>query len=246
MKTKSVSALIITIAMAFSLSGCEKNSKEYYSSTEDVTIDSIVTMTKPENMIEYKGGFKQTISYSGFNDENIDNAEIYLCYKKSSGKTEINQVAKYPDEYYTIVYMTNDSSDPFVYTKSNMGCMKDDFTEEDFKSMTGESVLGYGELEAVLNSVTSENGSYIADVTISMDGAEAGHDMITIDPKTGYVVKVESIDNTTGQNISVVSEFIYSNDFEIDDSPKKEYVEPADMPVADESSDAEPEAETAE
>lgn len=222
-------SFILAASVFFSFTGCSTNSQNssetqassYYSSVSDVTLDKIIEKTKPVNMVEYKGGFKQTLDYTGFGDENLDNAEIYLCYKKNGDTIEINQVAKYPDNYYNIIYMSNDKDDPHVYNQSPVGCTTDKFTDSDFQSRFDSTVLGYNDLEAELGDVKEENGDYIATVQISEEGKAVGADTITIDPETGFVLKVISSDSSSGQEISIVSEFTYSSDIEIDRSPKE-------------------------
>lgn len=222
-------SFILAASMFFAFTGCSTNSQNssetqassYYSSVSDVTLDKIIEKTKPANMVEYKGGFKQTLDYNGFGDENLDNAEIYLCYKKTGEIIEINQVANYPDKYFNIIYMSNDKDDPHVYNQSPVGCTTDKFTDADFQSRFDNTVLGYTDLEAELGDVKEESGKYIATVQISEEGKAVGADTITIDPETGFVLKVISSDNSSGQEISIVSEFTYSSDIEIDRSPKE-------------------------
>lgn len=226
-------SFILAASLFLTFTGCSKetqNSSEtesapYYSSVSDVTLAKIIDRTKPVNMVEYKGGFKQTLDYSGFGDDNVDNAEIYLCYKKTDDIIEINQVANYPDNYFNFIYMSNDKDDPHVYNQSPVGCTTDKFTDSDFQTMFENTVLGYSDLEAELGDVKEEGGKYIATVKISTEGTEAGADTITIDPETGLVLSVKSSDNSSGQEISVISEFTYSSDIKIDRTPKENAAE---------------------
>ena len=230
MKTKSLTAVVMAFAMSLAFTGCDlKSSAPYYSSTEEVTIDKIIEKSQPVNMLEYKGGFKQTISYSGFGDENLDNAEIYLCYKKTSDLIEVNQAAVYPDDYFTYVYMSNDRNDPFVYSRTSMGGTKDDFSDEDLNSLLNDTVLGYVTYKADLVEVNTEEDKYVATINISLDGEEVGTDYVTIDPATGYVLYVKSSDSSSGQEVSINSEFTYTSDITIDTTPKTEYSEPVQM-----------------
>ena len=121
--------------------------------------------------------------------------------------------------------MSNDKDDPHVYNQSPVGCTTDKFTDSDFQTMFENTVLGYSDLEAELGDVKEEGGKYIATVKISTDGTEAGADTITIDPETGLVLSVKSSDNSSGQEISVISEFTYSSDIKIDRTPKENAAE---------------------
>lgn len=234
MKTKS--AFLLAAVMMFSFTGCNSKTEapvvNYYSSTEDVTIDKIIKNSVPTYMVEYKGGFKQTISYSGFDDEEyagLNSSEFYYIYKKSEGKLEMNQVATYSDGYETVLYLSDDKNDPYVYRKSSMNTRKDELSSEELDSLIGKSVLGYETIDAEIGSIAEENGSYVAQIKISEDGKEIGYDTLTIDPVSGLVTKVISSDDISGQDVSIVSEFVFTYDLEIDQTPKTEYVEPEDV-----------------
>ncbi len=257
MKIKSAAFVLaaLTAVSLFSFTGCG-NKKEkiendtsneitapFYKSVSDVTLEKIIGQSQPSVMTGYKGGFRQTIKYEGFEDEGLDDTNIYLCYKKTGDITELNQIAEYTDGYFTHVYMSSDRNDPYVYSKTPMGITKDDFTDDVLKHMIEDTVLGYASFDADLGEVTEENGTYIANVTISENGEEVGSDRLTIDPATGFILKVESSDNTSGKNLSVISEFTYTDDITIDVTPKTEYVEPVAAPeeeIADDDSPAEP------
>lgn len=224
MKTKS--AFLLSAVMLFAFTGCGTPAqKPFYSSVSEVTIDSIIERTKPVNMVEYKGGFKQTLKYSGFGDDNLDDSNIYLCYKKTDDIIEVNQVAEYPDDYFTRVYMSNDRNDPYAYTQSSMNAIKEDLSEESLSKLVNETVLGYQNFQAELGEVKEEDDKYVATVSICIDGENVGTDTITIDPATGLVINVVSADSTTGKDLSILSEFTYSSDIEIDTTPKTKALE---------------------
>ena len=97
---KTTTAFILTAAMALSFTGCDSSiigKKACYTSTEEVTLEKLIENSSPSKMVEYKGGFKEVIDYSGSGIENMDDGEFYTSYEKTGNLLEVNYVSKYPD-----------------------------------------------------------------------------------------------------------------------------------------------------
>ena len=234
---KTTTAFFLTAAMALSFTGCDSSvigSKACYTSTDEVTLEKLIENSEPDKMVEYKGGFKEVISYSGSGQDNMDNGEFALAYKKTGDLIEFNYTAKYPDEFTQSVYVSNDKDDPNRYTKTPMGITKNELTDEDLKQVMSTTVLGYVNFDAKLEEVTSKDGNYIAKVSIAQDGNSLGTDTITLDPKSGMILKVKSVQP---EGLEVISEFTYTKNIEIDKTPVTEYVEPVE-PSGDPSDEA--------
>ncbi len=228
---KTSTAFILTAAMALSFTGCDSSiigSKACYTSTDEVTLEKLIENSSPLKMVEYKGGFKEVIDYSGSGIENMDDGEFYTSYKKTGSLLEVNYVSKYPDAYSSCGYISNDKDDPYVYSKNPMGITKNELKEEDIDQTFSTTVLGYIDFDASLENVTEKDGNYIATVKISQEGEEIGTDTITLDPKSGMILKVKSTQQDGDKELEVISEFTYTKDIEIDSTPKTEYRDPVE------------------
>ncbi len=235
---KNKSALLLAAVMVLSLSaftGCDGTSgtgnsgkifsqkAPYYSSTSDVTFEKLVAHSSPMEMADYKGAFKVTLKYSGYDDETLNSGEYYRIYKKTGDKMEFNVISNYTDGFTMTSYLSNDKDDRYIYNMTNMGINRNETTEEEVKSIMENTVLGYADLDAELINVTEEDGKYIAEVK-----TEVGTDKITIDPKTGFLLKVLSTQNFSDNEVTVEAEFTYDGSFEIDARPKTDYKEPVE------------------
>ena len=228
---KTTTAFILTAAMALSFTGCDSSiiaTKSCYTSTSDVTLEKLIENSSPEKMVEYKGGFKEVYDYSGSGVENMDDGEFYTCYKKTGDLLEFNYVASYPDEYSTVGYISSDKKDPYYYSQTPMGITKSELSEDEINKTFSNTVLGYIDFDAALEDVTEKDGNYIATVKISQEGAEVGTDTITIDPKSGMILKVKSTQQDGNQELEVITEFTYTKDIQIDTTPKTEYRDPVE------------------
>ena len=228
---KTTTAFILTAAMALSFTGCDSSiiaTKHCYTSTSDVTLEKLIENSSPEKMVEYKGGFKEVLDYSGSGIENMDDGEFYTCYKKTGDLIEFNYVASYPDEYSTTAYISNDKEDRYYYSKTPMGITKSELSEDEVKHTFSNTVLGYIDFDATLEDVSEKDGNYIATVRISQEDEEIGADTITIDPKSGMILKVKSTQQDGDKELEVITEFTYTKDIEIDTTPKTEYRDPVE------------------
>jgi hypothetical protein len=225
---KTTTAFILTAAMALSFTGCDSSvigSKACYTSTDEVTLEKLIENSSPSKMVEYKGGFKEVIDYSGSGQENMDDGEFYIAYKKTGDLIEYNFSASYPDEFTQCVYVSTNKDDPYRYTQTPMGITRTDLTDEERDHVMSNTVLGYVGLDPKLEEVTEKDGNYIAKVSIIQDGQNLGTDTITLDPKSGMILKVKS---NQPKGLEVISEFSYAKNTEINTTPQTDYVEPVE------------------
>ncbi len=198
----------------------------YYTSTQDVTIDSICSTLTPANILESVNGLRIDQEISGSNDENLDNGIFYIAYVKENGYIHFNQFADYPDGYFNHLYLSSDPDDVNLYVENTTGCGKQPASAEKIQNSFRTSLLEYEFFDDIrLINVTEKDGIYTAFVECYSNDELYFTDELTIDPATGFVTEVKTVYYTAGNPAdSILQTISYGNDITISTSPKDNYL----------------------
>lgn len=194
-----------------------------FTSTKDVTLESLIDATTPAKMLEDNG--KTITVYTDFEntgDDARDNAEFHEIYAKKDGYMEVNSCMSYEDGTFQNIFMTNDPEDTNNYLSTSDGVMAYESEDGFGDSIYHSSVIDITE-DFKLENVTEKDGNYIAEITGTLaDGTDATY-TLTLNPEDGTIIS--SVRNsTTDHGVEVRKDtFDYTGSEQIDESARDTY-----------------------
>lgn len=228
---KKTFALLLAVIILLSLCACRKKQElnyDVYATPKDITVDSILNMTNPQMMINYKGGFRMDIRNDDLINGGQDANTWSLRYKYDDDyNVDFNQLIDYDNNgAFTHVYFTSSPNDPYMYYLNEEGAQALDMTDYELNQTMTVSMFGleYYSCE-ITETGTDASGDYTATVECYTNDEDHSHvSTITMlmDPASGYVNSADVINYIGDEVIGSSSITItYASDIEIDKEPKE-------------------------
>lgn len=227
---KRIICMVTVVLLILGLYACgnkQEVSEKMYSSPEDITVESIINMTRPQIMLDRAGAFRMDIRDNDpFNGGANTSTNSFIC-KETGDLIEFNQLIDYGDGAYSYVYFDSDPNDLSMYYESVDGAQVMEMSENDLNQIMTQSMFGLENYNCEINEAgKAVNGDYIATVDCYSNDQDKNHIVtltITMDPNTGYVSSAEGLYYNSSDENSGATEisFTYSASIQINSEPKE-------------------------
>lgn len=234
-KFKAVLSFILIACMLTSFYACSSDKEdsestdsdttqaaELIGSEEDVTLENIIKLTTPKNIVDEKGTFSVKKSYEESDDAMLKGTVDTYIFGKNGDIYEISEKMVYADGYVTSYFYSTDPDDQKIYIASTGGNSVENQEKEFSEEFCGNSIAYYGSDTTTLTSVESDGDTYVA--TLSVDDVAKTTDTVVIDKSTGHVTSIKSVESaeTSEHESTVTYSFDYSDGIMMDYSAKTE------------------------
>lgn len=248
---KKTLCLLLAVIMLLSLCACKNKVEEdpdKYASVDDVTVESILEMTKPIPMMNNMGGFRMEIRNDDPFNAGADASTTTLVYVYKDAYAEINQMADYDSGTYAHIYYTANPNDPYLYYVSNDGAQVLNMTQDELEESLTQSMFGLEYYTGTITERGSDGTNYL--VTVDCTNADdSGEDVLictydfVIEPATGYVQSATAVyyDSDGNNSGATTISILYSSNLEIDMEPRELAIAAAEEEAANAETDSETE-----
>ena len=223
---KKIICIICAFVLLLSLGACSKKAAGVFPSPEDVTIDALKDQTTPMGMLAHAGGFEIQ-----WRDDDAANNGAYasttvMRYRYDGELVQINQIADYDDGDHTLLYFTSDLKDPTLFVENGEGYSVKVLSDREVQDSLDQSLFGLDSYDCEITSAKKTANGYQIEYDAAMNDTTAQHVTMDVDPESGAVegAVISFYQNGEPAGESKVT-ITYSNDIEIDTTPREKAIE---------------------